>query len=98
MKKILHSGIISFLIILFIQLGVIASLIFWLNEYREYILDNYGDLIGPATDIYHYDMSKEEQTTFYSELLGELGVDGADNLLKIMFGISLEDAKDKVEN
>ena len=38
MKKILHSGIISFLIILFIQLGVIASLIFWLNEYREYIL------------------------------------------------------------
>ncbi len=38
MKKILHSGIISFLIILFIQLGVFASLIFWLNEYREYIL------------------------------------------------------------
>ena len=38
MRKFLHSGIISFLIILFIQLGVIASLIFWLNEYREYIL------------------------------------------------------------
>ena len=38
MKKVLHSGIISFLIILLIQLGMIASLIFWLNEYREYIL------------------------------------------------------------
>ncbi len=38
MRKILHSGIISFLIILFIQLGVFVALIFWLNEYREYIL------------------------------------------------------------
>ena len=38
MRKILHSGIISFTIILLIQIGVIASLIFWLNEYREYVL------------------------------------------------------------
>ena len=38
MRKFLHSGIISFLIILFIQLGVFVSLIFWLNEYREYLL------------------------------------------------------------
>ncbi|MBR5517824.1 MAG: PLDc_N domain-containing protein, partial [Clostridia bacterium] len=38
MKKFLHSGIISFTVILIIQIGVIASLIFWLNEYREYIL------------------------------------------------------------
>ena len=38
MKKFLHSGIISFTVILLMQIGVIASLIFWLNEYREYIL------------------------------------------------------------
>ena len=38
MKKILHSGILSFSIILLIQLGMIVSLVFWLNEYREYIL------------------------------------------------------------
>lgn len=38
MKKFLHSGIISFTIILLIQLGVFASLVFWLNEYREYIM------------------------------------------------------------
>lgn len=38
MRKVLHSGIISFLIILLAQLGVIALLIFQLNEYREYIL------------------------------------------------------------
>lgn len=37
MKKFLHSGIISFLIILLVQLGVFAALILWINEYREYI-------------------------------------------------------------
>ena len=39
MKKILHSGIISFLIILLIQLGAFAALIFWLNEYSGYIIE-----------------------------------------------------------
>lgn len=38
MKKILHSGILSFLIILFIQLTAWAVLIFWLSEYNEYII------------------------------------------------------------
>ena len=64
----------------------------------DYILDNYGDKIGPATDIYHFEMSDDEQVDFYSYLITELGRDGADNLLQIMFGMSLDDAKDKVEN
>ena len=64
----------------------------------DYILDNYGDKIGPATEIYHNNMTDDEQVAFYSYLVGELGEEDADNLLQIMFGISLEDAKDKVEN
>ena len=64
----------------------------------DYILDNYGDSIGPATNIYHNEMSDSEQESFYSYLITELGEDDADRLLQIMFGISLEDAKDKIEN
>ncbi len=39
MRKILHSGIISFLIILLIQIAVFLSVIFWLREYSGYIIE-----------------------------------------------------------
>lgn len=39
MKRFLHSGIISFSIILLIQLGAIAALILWLSEYSGYIIE-----------------------------------------------------------
>ncbi len=64
----------------------------------DYVLDNYGDLIQPATNIYHKELSDSEQEGFYSYLITELGEDDADKLLQIMFGMSLEDAKDRVEN
>ena len=63
----------------------------------DYILDNYGDKIGPATEIYHNNMTDDEQVEFYSYLLTELGGEDADTLFQIMFGISLEDAKDKID-
>lgn len=40
MRKILHSGIISFSIILLIQLFILAGLIFWLSEYSIYFVDS----------------------------------------------------------
>jgi len=39
MRKFLHSGIISFLIILFIQLWAFVALTLWLNEYSTYIVE-----------------------------------------------------------
>lgn len=39
MKKILHSGIISFTILLLVQLGAFASIIIWLQEYSGYIIE-----------------------------------------------------------
>ncbi len=39
MKKVMHSGIMSFLIILFIQIAVFVSVILWLREYSGYIIE-----------------------------------------------------------
>ena len=39
MKRFLHSGIISFIIILAVQVFVFVSLTLWLNEYSKYIIE-----------------------------------------------------------
>ncbi len=39
MRKFLHSGVISFLIVLAIQLGAFAAIVFWLREYSGYIIE-----------------------------------------------------------
>lgn len=39
MKKVIHSGILSFVIIMLIQIAVFVSVILWLNEYSGYIIE-----------------------------------------------------------
>ena len=64
----------------------------------DYILDNYGDSIGSATNIYHNEMSDSEQESFYSYLITELGEDDADRLLQIMFNMTLKEAEQMMKN
>ena len=63
---------------------------------EDYILDNYGQEISDANDLYD-SMTKDQQSNFYSVLLTELGEARADNLLQTMFGIDISDAKDKID-
>ncbi len=63
----------------------------------DYVIDNYNDYVVEAKRIYEEEMSKQEQTDFYSKLETELGEEDAEQLLQIMFGMSISDAMGKLE-
>ena len=58
MKRFLHSGIISFIIILAVQVGVFASLTLWLNEYSKYIIEMLY-MLGAVLVIYEINRPSE---------------------------------------
>lgn len=58
MRRFLHSGIISFSIILVIQICAFISLTLWLNEYSRYILDGLY-LLGAFLVIYEINRPSE---------------------------------------
>ena len=58
MKKFLHSGWISFLIILLIQIGAFAALVSWMNEYSGFIME-LTTLAGAVLLIYEINRPSE---------------------------------------
>lgn len=58
MKKIMHSGIFSFLIILVIQIAVFVSVILWLNEYSGYIIE-FMNILTAVLLVYEINRSSE---------------------------------------
>lgn len=62
----------------------------------DYIIDNYSDDIDKAGGLYNA-MTDEEKSQFKTTLVTNLGKGDAETLLKVMFGMTLEDAKDKID-